>query len=159
MPYLAASTHFRIITAMLIASVTPLPLCNNHFPLNICCNDSASLLRLQGSVAAMHQMYNDFIDAFGPMPNCTSGGAGDPYGAESHDAPLSLCSFHTAMFASGPFNTGNAAFFIPVEQLTKVIGWSIQRRASSSSIYPLDLLIHPNTGCEVGRVLRSLSHS
>ena len=69
--------------------------------------------------------------------NCTMH-AGDP-------APLvnDLCAFEIDWEPAGPFPTAQYSFFVPRAWLTKTTTWMVEHRGN------LDMLVHPNSGCEV----------
>jgi aromatic ring-cleaving dioxygenase len=80
-----------------------------------------------------------FMEAFSLIgePNCTMS-AGDP-------APLAkeMCAFEIDWAPAGPFLTAQYSFFVPSLQLTKAMAWTVRHRGT------LDVLVHPNSGCEV----------
>ena len=80
-----------------------------------------------------------FMEAFSLIgePNCTMS-AGDP-------APLvkEMCAFEIDWAPAGPFLTAQYSFFVPSLQLTKAMAWTVRHRGT------LDVLVHPNSGCEV----------
>ena len=88
--------------------------------------------------AAALALQSRFIDAFGllGMPNCTMS-AGDP-------APhAGMCAFEVDWLPAGPFPTAQFSFFIPTANLTVALAWTTRHRGE------LDVLVHPNSGCEV----------
>ena len=75
------------------------------------------------------------------------GSAGDPMAGQEDDDELHMCAFDVAMEAGGPFNTAQLAYFFPPSKLQEVMAFATQHRATAGS-FPIDILIHPNTGCE-----------
>ena len=71
------------------------------------------------------------------QPNCTMT-AGDPAATFTE-----ICAFEIDWQPAGPFLTSQYSFFIPLDHLLRTTTWITRNRGS------LDILIHPNSGCEV----------
>ena len=79
-----------------------------------------------------------FYDKFNlNSTNCTMT-AGDP---SPHTKDI--CPFLTTWGPRGPFLTAEFSFFIPLAHYEKTVAFSTQNRGV------LDILVHPNSGCEV----------
>ena len=88
--------------------------------------------------AAALRLQQQFIEAFGlrGRANCTMS-AGDP-------APHArMCAFEVDWLPAGPFLTAQYSFFVPSQNLTAAVAWTLRHRGD------LDVLVHPNSGCEV----------
>lgn len=101
------------------------------------------VLFLQNNESSVYQamkLQKDFVTAFGLVgkPNC-SGNAGDPW----NKGEMILCSFGVDMEPVGPFPTAQFAFFVPPEVVVPTLNFLVQRRGD------LDVLLHPNSGCEI----------
>ena len=99
------------------------------------------------SVEAANVFHASFLKEFGPLKDCTGDWAGDPRGGQGNVTTLEMCDFGFDRDAAGPFNTPQGAFFVPEYRLREVLIFSIQHRSLSGNM-PIDILIHPNTGCE-----------
>ena len=69
--------------------------------------------------------------------NCTMT-AGDPAAWATE-----ICAFEIDWQPAGPFLTAQYSFFIPKKDVLSTIAWSVRHRGG------LDVLLHPNSGCEV----------
>ena len=54
-----------------------------------------------------------------------------------------ICYFTPDTGPAGPFVTAQYSFFVPRAWLTKTTTWMVEHRGN------LDMLVHPNSGCEV----------
>ena len=48
---------------------------------------------------------------------------------------------------AGPFPVSQWAIFLPVEHFASIVPWFLQNRVSDG--IELDVLVHPNSGCEI----------
>lgn len=92
------------------------------------------------SVSRAMALQTQFYAQFGleGKDNCT-GNAGDPF----NKGDMVLCAFDTAWDADGPFPTAQYSFFVPPTDLQPTLTFMTQYRNG------LDVLLHPNSGCEV----------
>ena len=79
----------------------------------------------------------EFMEHFGIVgrKNCTFN-VHDPNQKE-------ICAWGVHWVPDGPFNNAQYAFFIPKADYQRVVEWSSKHRNG------LDILIHPNTGCQI----------
>ncbi len=90
----------------------------------------------EAAAALMHA----FAGAFNltATPPCR-GNPGDPW----NDNDMTLCLFPLYSAPMGPFPVGQWSAFIPPNMYEEVSRWVVQRRGT------LDVLFHPNSGCEI----------
>lgn len=89
------------------------------------------------AMALQHDFVKQFNVPIGKKENCTFA-AGDPRPEQK-----SVCAYPTAWLPEGPFPTAQYSFFVPRSHYSETVQWVIQRRNG------LDLLVHPNSGCEI----------
>eukprot|EP00040_Diaphanoeca_grandis_P023638 m.128843 g.128843 ORF g.128843 m.128843 type:complete len:178 (+) comp29358_c9_seq3:67-600(+) len=89
-------------------------------------------------VRAAMQLQADFIRYF-PVPrdNC-SFDAGDPQPNRTE-----LCQYEVDWEPAGPFTTAQYSFFVPTRWFAATVPFMTSRRGF------LDVLVHPNSGCEI----------
>ena len=54
-----------------------------------------------------------------------------------------MCAYDVAYAPEGPFLTGQWSFFVPTRYVERAMSWAMHHRGD------LDVMVHPNTGCEV----------
>ena len=54
-----------------------------------------------------------------------------------------ICPFEIDWLPAGPFVTAQLSFFVPKAHYERAVSWSLQNKGD------LDLLVHPNSGCEI----------
>ena len=118
----------------------------NNVP-NICKNAPIISYQIHGmiwekvpkQVAEVVTFQRKFIEHFDLVgkPNCTFKGS-DPAPHQQE-----MCLWEIDWEPAGPFNNAQFAIFIPTKDLQRAVEWSAKNRGS------IDILVHPNTGCQV----------
>ena len=117
-----------------VTPTTPPYLVSYHIHILFNANNEDEVSR---AMALQHDFVKQFNVPIGKKENCTFA-AGDPRPEQK-----SVCAYPTAWLPEGPFPTAQYSFFVPRSHYSETVQWVIQRRNG------LDLLVHPNSGCEI----------
>lgn len=112
--------------------VTDAPLQSYHIHILF---TAANASQVQAALAFQLQFMTAY-DLLGKA-NCTMT-AGDPAAWATE-----ICAFEIDWQPAGPFLTAQYSFFIPKKDVLSTIAWSVRHKGE------LDMLLHPNSGCEV----------